>query len=89
MSVPAGQQQPNRLEVFYKTENLAVYTIEITKNPKTFPPELNHALTDHIVDAAVSIHEKAWQANNILVKSAEDWEERNRLQNVMRVGRRI
>lgn len=49
--------------------NLAVYTIGIIKNPKTFPPEYNHAITDRISDAVLTIYTAAKSANDIRVDS--------------------
>ena len=80
MSVPANKRSQGKLEVCVKAHDLCCYTIQITSNKKNFPEEFQRALTDRIVDTAISIHSKVWAANNILVNSPEDYAERKRLQ---------
>ena len=63
-----------------KAHELCCYTVQITVNKNVFTEEYRSAITDRIVDAAISIHTMAWNANNILVQSAEDYRERRRLQ---------
>ena len=80
MSVPEGLRGTGRLEVIEKALDLADYTITITENPKIFLPEYQKALTDDINRIALAIYIDAWTANNILVRNAEDFAERKRLQ---------
>lgn len=80
MSVPEGLRGTGRLEVIEKALDLADYTITITANPKIFLPEYQKALTDDINRIALAIYIDAWTANNILVRNAEDFAERKRLQ---------
>jgi len=58
----------------------AKWVIQITKNPKWFLPEYNHMVTDEIVLEAKNINRYIWSANNIVVNSPEDYEERRRAQ---------
>lgn len=80
MSVPVNQRGQGKLEVCTKARDLAVYTIQITKNKKVFSEEYQEAITDDIIRTAVSIHMLVWTANNILVDSSGDLEERIALQ---------
>ena len=81
MSVPVNQRGHGKLEACVKAHDLCCYTIQITANKKVFTEEYQRALTDRIVSAAIEIHTLAWSANNVLVRSREDLEERNSLQN--------
>ena len=80
MAVPEGLRGTGKLEVFEKALNLATYTITITANNKVFLPEYQGSLTDKINGVALAIYMDAWTANNILVRNAEDFAERRRLQ---------
>lgn len=80
MSVPVNQRSEGKLEVCVQAHDLCCYTIQITSNKKTFPEQFQHALTDKIVDTAISIHTLVWSANNIYVNSPEDYKNRIELQ---------
>lgn len=80
MSVPVNQRTEGKLEACVKAHDLCCYTIQITSNPKNFPERFQHALTDKLVDASIEIHTLVWSANNILVNSKDDFENRIRLQ---------
>lgn len=69
MSVPKGQQADGKLLVNELARDLAVYTIQITSNPKVFLPQFQTALTNEIVRTATNIHKFAWTANNIMVRA--------------------
>lgn len=60
--------------------SLAAYTIKITKNPHTFPPEYNNGITNDIIHSAKVIYTNCWSANNIYVREKQDWIDRCRLQ---------
>lgn len=76
MSVPVNRRSHGKLDVCVKAHDLCCYTIQITSNKKVFLPEYQYSLTDRIVRAAIEIHALCWSANNVLVKTAEDREER-------------
>lgn len=80
MSVPKDKRKQGKLEVCVQAHSLCVYTLQITANKNVFLPAYQDTLTNRIVDAALSIHMKVWAANNILVNSREDYQERHRLQ---------
>lgn len=85
MSVPVNQRGHGKLEVCVSAHDLCCYTLQITENPKHFPEKYRDALTNRIVDTAISIHTLCWSANNILLKKgerdlAERLMERSRLQ---------
>lgn len=69
MSVPKGQQADGKLLVNELARDLAVYTIQITSNPKVFLPQFQTALTNELVRTATNIHKFAWTANNIMVRA--------------------
>lgn len=69
MSVPKGQQTDGKLLVNELARDLAVYTIQITSNPKVFLPQFQTALTNELVRTATNIHKLAWTANNIMVRA--------------------
>lgn len=81
MSVVEGARSHSKLEAIVLARQLAAYTIRITKNQNTFPPEYNNGITNKIIDTATSIYMDCWTANNIYVnKDVKLWEERNALQ---------
>lgn len=80
MSVPETERGKGKFDVLIKANDLATYTIRITKNPKVFLPEYQTALTDDIIRAAKNVFIHAWTANNIRVVERDDWAERKRLQ---------
>lgn len=80
MAVAEGERSQSKLEVIVKTLDLATYTIRITNNPKVFLPEYRSSLTDDIIRTAKDIYIDAWTANNVLVKTADDWKIRKALQ---------
>lgn len=80
MSVPENQRGHGKLEACMKSRELAVYTIQISANKKIFAEEYQQALTDKIVGAALDITNLCWNANNVLVDTADDMENRLRLQ---------
>lgn len=81
MAVPESKRGAGKFDVLIKANDLTVYTIRITKNPKNFVPEYQTALTDDIIRTAKDIYVKCWTANNIKVgEDAEKWKERKRLQ---------
>lgn len=80
MSVPVNQRGHGKLEACTKARELAVYTLQITKNKKVFAEEYQDAVTDKIIGSALEIHMLAWSANNVLVNSEEDLHTRTMLQ---------
>lgn len=81
VAVPESKRGVGKFDVLIKANDLTVYTIRITKNPNTFAPEYQTALTDDIIRTAKDIYVKCWTANNIKVgEDAEKWKERKRLQ---------
>lgn len=78
MSVPEGKRRESRLEVFVKAQQLATYTIQITANRNTFPPEYDERITNDLVKTARDIYAKAWEAN--LANGNTDWKTRDSLQ---------
>ena len=80
MSVPANQRTQGKLEVAVKSRNVAVYTLQITKNKKIFTEDYQEAVTDKIISTALNIHCLVWAANNTNVISYEAMQERLLLQ---------
>ena len=58
MSVPASLRSESKLEVIIQARSLASYTINITKNQKTFPPEYNNGIKQKVNDCY-----NAWKAH--------------------------
>jgi len=79
MSVVQGKRGENKLEVFVKARNLSVYTTRICSNQKTFDPQY-YSTTNKIMSVAQQIFIDVWSANNIYVKSSEEYHERHKLQ---------
>lgn len=52
MSVNESERGKGKFDVLIKANDLAVYTIRITKNPKIFLPEYQTALTNDIIHTA-------------------------------------
>jgi len=81
VSVPESERGKGKFDVLIKANDLATYTIRITRNPKVFLPEYQTALTDDIIRAAKNVFIYAWTANNIRVDGErENWEQRKGLQ---------
>ena len=80
MSVPEPRREKSKLEVCVKAHDLCCYTLQITANKKVFTEEYQRSLTDKIVAVALGIHCDCWNANNIYVRSKEEFSERRRLQ---------
>ena len=81
MSVPESKRGHSKFEVLINANELAIYTIRITSNPKTFSEQYKSALTDDIVRTAKDIYIKARTANDIRVAGSEyKAQERKRLQ---------
>lgn len=81
MSVPEGERRTSRLEVHVKARELAVYTVLILKNAKTFAPEIDTELIQRIKSNALDIHALAWKANKIAAgTNAVNRETRYRMQ---------
>ena len=81
MAVNESERGQGKFDVLIKANELAVYTIRITKNPKVFLPEYQTALTNDIIHTAKEIFTKAWTANNIRVNDElYNWLQRKRLQ---------
>jgi hypothetical protein len=52
VSVNESERGKGKFDVLIKANDLAVYTIRITKNPKIFLPEYQTALTNDIIHTA-------------------------------------
>ena len=75
------EKTPN---LFMLSRDLAIYTIQITENPKVFQTQ-HQGTTSAIVALAVGIHVKLWTANNIDMRTDADiregYQDRRNLQN--------
>ena len=81
MAVVEGKRGKSKFEVLVEANDLAIYTIRITKNKKVFAEEYQTALTNDIIHTAKEIYIKCWTANNIKVgKEADKWKKRKELQ---------
>ena len=81
MSVPVFKRKENLLEVIVKAKELAVYTLNITANPKNFPKEYWDGITSKLVNDANDIFLKCWTANNMNASFGNEfYRERKRLQ---------
>lgn len=80
ISVPENQRTKSKLEACVKAHDLCCYTLQITANKKIFTENYQRSLTDRIVSVAIGIHVDCWNANNIYVRSSEEYYERRRLQ---------
>lgn len=80
MSVPVNQRTQGKLEVAVKSHDLAVYTLQITKNKKIFTEDYQDAITDKIIATALNIHCLARSANDTPMDSEEYFAERLKLQ---------
>jgi hypothetical protein len=76
MSVPVNQRSHGKLEACVKAHDLCCYTLQITSNKKVFTTEYQESLTNRIVQSAIEIHTLCWSANNVLVKTKDDRDER-------------
>lgn len=72
MSVPVNRRSHGKLEAYSKAYELATYTLLITKNKKVFTEEHQDDLTNHLVDAALSIYTLVGSANDMQVRTEAD-----------------
>lgn len=79
MSVPSGRRGESELLVHQKADELAKYTLHITKNEKVFDPR-QAMLLGMITESAVNIGKCLWMANNIYVRNENDMRKRLELQ---------
>ncbi len=80
MAVPVPQRSESKLEVQLRVEDLIIHTLVITSNPKVFDPKYK-ALTNRVIDCAVSIGQDMWEANGIRVRPDDNsWPVRYGLQ---------
>lgn len=63
-----------------RAKGLAAYTLQITKNPRVFDPVQNEGFIDEIRRLAIEIYGKVWTANNVYVRSPEEYAARRELQ---------
>ena len=73
MSVPVNRRTHGKLEACSKAFELAKYTLMITKNKKIFTEEFKESLTYKIVELAVEIFALTKEANDLSVRSSNDF----------------
>ena len=74
MSVPVNERTHGKLEACTKAFELVTYTLRITRNKKVFTEEFQECLTDKIISAALDIYMFTGSANELQVRSPEDYE---------------
>lgn len=60
------------LDALVKAQELALYTIRICSNKRTFDPQFNNFMTQDVVNTAKDVYLLATQANNIMVQGDAD-----------------
>ena len=75
MSVPLPKRDPGELNVNTLARAMCVYTLRITANPKTFPPD-QASYTELLRRTAIQIHVLCWRANNIKVNDDQRYRDR-------------
>lgn len=80
MAVVKSDQQDNIYTKFLAARKVSAYTIRICSNQKVFLPEFKGAVVDDLIETAKRIFIDAWEANDIRVETAQDWEDRERLE---------
>ena len=75
MSITTDKRTPTepRFETGEKFKALCVYTVQVCKNEKNFPKRDRWLLTQEIVKAAVKAYGHIIEANNIEVKTMDDY----------------
>lgn len=80
MSVPKDSRKEGKLALAVMARGHAKYVIQITSNPKVFDPKYSHAVTDDIINEAKSIYRYIRAANDIIVRSKENYADRRTCQ---------
>lgn len=80
MSVVKSKRHDGLLTVITKANELAVYTIKICSNEKSFPKHYRWCITAKIVDSAIEINNNIVKANSVYVSMKPDYEERRKFQ---------
>jgi len=86
LSVPEGKRTESKLEVQTRARELAVYTVSICGNEKVFPKRDRWAITNRIVNTALTIMEEIDMANDIRVSTKGDFEIRRKSQTIALVS---
>lgn len=81
MSVPAYRRKKGKLEVEVKARQLFATMLKAVSNPKKFDPIYYDLFTKRWLEKLESAYLNCWRANNILVKTKQDYEKRKSLQN--------
>lgn len=79
MSVPKDQRGKSKCKACTSACDLCKYTIQIIHNPNTFDPKYSRVI-DRIEDVVLDIHISCGNANDIVVKTEKDMNERISLQ---------
>jgi hypothetical protein len=86
MAVPVGQRnvpdtpQNRQLDAGYHAMLLATNTLHICSNQNIFKPEYNTVIINDLIETAKNIYIETILANDVIVRSREDWETRERKQ---------
>ena len=80
MSVKVADRKPQKFGVLLSAETLAAYTVQICANETHFPKKYRWALTNKMVDLALSIAIHIREANAINAGNPEDYNERRGFQ---------
>lgn len=81
MSVPTYRRKQGKLEVLVKARQLFERMVLATANIKKFDPLFDELFTKMWLKKTESAYLNCWRANNVLVKTREDYEKRKSLQN--------
>ena len=82
MSVPKGDRSEGKLEVIVKARELAIYTIQITNNPRNFNPQVDSTIIEMLKRSAIQIYQDCRKANKLSLRHGmtSDYNERQMMQ---------
>ena len=73
MSVVKSKRGVGKMLVVTRSNELAVYTIRICSNEKSFPKRYRWCITNKLVEAALSINNCIVAANSVYVADGDDY----------------
>lgn len=74
------RKEPSEFNVVVKAKDLVKHTFTITNSTERYPKKYRFTLVDRIQDKAVDIYELTLEANELDLRIASEYEERQRLQ---------
>ena len=77
---PPKQAEQSEFAIITKAKDLVKHTFTITNSPERYPKKYRFTLVNRIQDKAVDIYEMTLEANELDLRQADEFRQRQRLQ---------